>query len=221
MESDIYSIRRAQAKDIPFLVETIIAAEKSNSDKIGLANLSGMSEEEFKKILTNMLEEEIDGCEFSVSSFLIAFANNEPAAAVGGWIEGYIDDMRSNILKANLIGFCFPKFSIENLNQNAPIAAQIIIPREKMSLQIEYVYVHENHRGKGTAEALIKEHIILAKNEQAEIKKIQVQVFENNISAIKVYQKLGFSIRSVHHSNNERVLDFMPHNKKQLMEKEI
>ena len=64
-----YSFRFANENDIPFLVETIIAAEKSGTELCGLSNLLGLHEEQTKIGLTKILQEEIEGCEFSTTEF--------------------------------------------------------------------------------------------------------------------------------------------------------
>ena len=61
-------IRSATIDDISFLVETIIEAEKSGTDRLSYSTVFGLSNEDTHKYLNDMLKEEIDGCELSVSS---------------------------------------------------------------------------------------------------------------------------------------------------------
>ena len=68
-----YVIRKATLQDVDFLADVIIGAEKSFTQNLGLANFFEISEERAKELLIAMLEEEVDGCEFSVSSFFIAW----------------------------------------------------------------------------------------------------------------------------------------------------
>lgn len=214
-----YLIRKATLNDLSFLAEAIIAAEKSNTDKLSLSTLFNLSEITIKGKITAMLEEEIDGCEFSVSSFLIAEYNGKPVAAVGGWIECFSEEIPSKILKSNLIGYIFPKEGIKFLQAHADIIEDIQIARESFSLQIEYVYVVSNHRGKRLAELLIKEHIQNGLSTYPKLDKVQVQVFNNNHSAIKLYERIGFKIVKSYKSNNNRILEFLPSDEKLLMEK--
>ena len=72
MESE-YSIRKATIKDVDFLAEVIIGAEKSLTNNLGIANFFELTEEKVKELIIAMLEEEVDGCDFSISSFFIAF----------------------------------------------------------------------------------------------------------------------------------------------------
>ncbi len=214
-----YLIRKATINDLSFLADGIIAAEKSNTDMLSLSTLFNLSETIVKDKIIAMLDEEIDGCEFSVSSFLITEYDRKPVAAVGGWIEGFVEDVPSKILKSNLIGFIFPKESIKFLQAHADIIEDIQIARERYSLQIEYVYVDNAHRGKRLAELLIKEHLKNGLSAYPNLGKAQVQVFNNNLSAIKLYERIGFRIVKSYKSNNKRILEFLPSNEKLLMEK--
>ncbi len=215
-----YTIRKALLSDSGFLAKIIIGAEKSNSGKLGLGTLFNLQESEVKSLIVNMLEEEIDGCEFSVSSFLITEYKDEPIAAVGGWVEGLSEGMPSSVLKSNLVSFTFPKEGIKYLYAHSDIISDIQIERESFSLQIEYVFVDPNHRGKRIAEQLIKEHHKNALSLYPKLDKVQVQVFENNTAAIKLYERIGFKIVNTYVSKIDKVLDFLPFGIKLLMEKQ-
>ena len=54
-----YSYRRANLNDVIFLSKVIMEAEKSGSDKIGLATIFNLSEAELQNYLIQILEEEI------------------------------------------------------------------------------------------------------------------------------------------------------------------
>lgn len=216
MTAPTITIRSATLADVPFLVETIVSAEKSNSPRMGLATLFEQSEERTRELIAAMLEEEVDGCEFSVSSFLIAEVAGSPAAAVAGWIEGQEDDMPSGLLKANLIGFTFPAAGVAALREKGPIISGIQIEREKGALQIEYVHVDPEQRGKGLAAALIDAHIA-----RCEVPKVQVQAFADNVVALRLYRKLGFEETRTYTSTHPDTLHYLPHHSKVLLERHI
>ena len=100
MENLIF--RNATITDVPFIVTAIIEAEKSGTDKLSYSTIFGLTEEEVRSYLQEMLYEEIDGCELSISSFIIAEYNGQPAGALSAWIEGK-DGIPSAILKGNLL----------------------------------------------------------------------------------------------------------------------
>lgn len=208
-------LRKACLDDINFLVETIWEAEKSNSDKCGFANFFGLSEIEAKHYITEMLEEEIDGCEFSVDSFMLAIKNGVPVAAAGGWIEGdNSSNQSSSILKANLIGFILPNENIDISIQNSSLAEGLQIVRTLGTLQIEYVYCKPEVRGQGITKTLLKE---LMKSHKG--KDVEIQVYGENFSAIALYEALGFKILKKSESRNPETIQIFPSNIKCLMKK--
>lgn len=213
-----YTIRPATLKDIDFLIETIIQAEKSGTDKLGLATLFNLTEQEVRSYLYTILEEEIDGCELSISSFMIAEYDGECVAAVGGWKEGDNEDGQpSGVLKANLIGFYFPQESITFAKSKTDIIKDIQIDRSWGTYQIEYVFVEDKHRGGNLAAKLINAHIDKAK----ECTSCYVQVFGDNQTAINSYKKNGFGIENTVTSKNKEIGSFLPYFQKILMKKNI
>jgi ribosomal protein S18 acetylase RimI-like enzyme len=213
-----YIIRKATCDDIWFLIDTIIQAEKGNSNKLGLSTLFELTEDEVRAYLRIMLQEEVVGCEFSVSSFMIAEIDGTLVAAMGGWIEGENDDnMASSILKANLMAFTIPNEKLLNINTKSNIIKDVLIDREIGTLQIEYVYVVKEHRGKGLLERLINAHI----QQNSNIKNIQVQVFANNESAVNAYIRLGFKVHRTYYSIDDQILEYLPDKSKILMQKDI
>lgn len=223
MEESKIIIRRATINDIDFILDTIVAAEKSGTDNFGLANLFEVSESEMRNYIKGMLEEEVDGCELSLSSFLVAEVEGEVVAAFGGWIEGKNEDeMPSALLKANLINYYLPKEKVLASMEKSDIVKPLQIDREEGAYQLEYSYTKPEYRGKGIMKAIIEQHI---SEYQATAAmgggKIQVHVFENNPSAIRTYTKCGFSITKKYESKDGRVLKYFPSNVELLMEKTV
>lgn len=214
-----FQIRPATVKDNPFLIETIIEAEKSGTDKIGLSNLFHLSEEKLRQCLIQMMEEEIDGCEFSISSFQIAEIEGISVAAIAGWIEGENEDnIPSGMLKSNLLGFVLPKESLEYVQKLSGLLGGIQIARETYTYQIEYVYVSPDYRGMGLISALLDAHSKLA---GGVVHKMQVQAFANNSAAIKAYEKYGFKVKREYEVCDEQILNYLPYNIKLLLEKNL
>jgi len=216
-----YSIRKAQLYDIPFLAKTVMEAEKSATDKFSFATLFNKREPEALSLIAKMFEEEIDGCELSVSSFLVIEYEHNPIAAFGGWIEEFDGESKSGLLKSNLIGYTFGKESISFLISKAHLVKDLQIEREPNTLQLEYLFVSPEHRGKNLAHLLILNHIDEAKKQFPSIEKIQVQIFGNNSTAKKVYENCGFSIKKKVKSNDTEILNYLPSDEKYLMEKII
>ena len=72
IDDNKYIIRKATLDDVEFIATVIIEAEKSMTNNFGLANFFELSEEDIRKYIIQILEEEVDGCEFSLSSFFVA-----------------------------------------------------------------------------------------------------------------------------------------------------
>ena len=213
-------IRRATMDDIDFLVDSIVAAEKSGTDNFGLAKLFEISENEMRYYIKAMLDEEIDGCEFSVSSFLVAEVQGKVVSAFAGWVEGQNDDeLPSSIIKSNLISYCLPIENIKCSKNKCDIVRPLQIERDKDAYQLEYSYTLREYRGKGVL------GLIMCAHEQEAIvkgvKKMQVHVFDNNSSAIKSYEKNGFRVKSRFESDNDLTTSYFPSKIELLLEKEL
>ncbi|HMJ47238.1 MAG TPA: hypothetical protein VK498_07905 [Ferruginibacter sp.] len=218
---DEYLFREARQKDIPFIADTVIAAEKGRSDKLSFSTLFNISESKAKELIITMLGEEIDGCELSLSSFLVAECSGETVAAIGSWIEGFDGAMPSKILKSNLILHTFGKESMEFFKTKSHLIKDVLIEREPLTLQFEYLYIADKHLGKGLDTELTKRSEEKALAKYPALQKVQTQLFKNNILAVIVLRKKGFNVVSSCRTGNEEVLNYIPFNEKLLMEKSL
>lgn len=208
-------IRPATLQDRDFLVEAIIGAEKSGTDHLGLATLFGLTEEEVRNYLAEILEEEVDGCELSVNSFLLAETEGKPVAAAGGWIEGENEEhLPSALLKSNLLGYVLPAENLAHIAKLSEIVRDIQIEREVGTYQIEYVYVRPDMRGYRLAQQLLEAHA-----ERAPVHKMQVQAFANNPAAVRMYEKCGFKIAEAYRATHPHTADYLPGQVKLVLEK--
>jgi len=218
---DDYIFRDATLDDIPFVADVIINAEKSSSDKLGFSLLFNLPEDKVKELIMAMLAEEVDGCEFSLSSFLIVEYKGFPVASSGGWIEGFHDSTPSKILKSNLLSFTFPPESLQYLKEKSYLLQDMYLERENLALQMEYAYVSREHRGNNLAAAIVTKFIERALIEYPGLKKVQVQCYKNNVPSIRLLSTLGFTEEKSVKSDAPEVLDYLPFNVKILMEKII
>jgi len=217
-----YLIRKATVADACFLADVIVGAEKSFTQKLGLANLFELTEDETRQLIVKMLEENVDGCEFSVSSFFVACHNGKHVGAVGGWPEAYYDGMPSNLIKSNLINYIFPRENVLKAQAKMEMIKEMLqIERPAGTYQIEYGYVDSDHRGKRITDQLMEAHRSYAKELDRGITLMQVSCFETNQTSIKMHQRNGFRIAKRYVCDNEEIFEYMPHNVKVLLEKEI
>lgn len=215
-----YVFRKATTKDVDFLVTTIIEAEKSSTNNLGLANYFEITEVELRQYLKAILEEEIDGCEMSISSFIVAEYEGKVVSSLGGWLEGDNEDKQpSSVLKSNLISYYFPQEKILNAQKKWEIVKDIQIERERGTYQGEYSYTVSEHRGHHLVQRINELHIQRAKIMGA--KKMQVHIFANNIPSLKVYEKSGFVIVKQYTSSHPQTKEYYPDDTILLLEKEL
>lgn len=215
-----YIIRKATLDDVDFLVTTIIEAEKSSTNNLGLANYFEVTEEELRQYLKDILEEDIDGCELSVSSFIVAEYEGQVVSTRGGWLEGHNEDEQpSAVLKSNLIQFHFPMEKVLNAQKKWEIVKDIQVEREWGTYQWEYSYTVPEHRGHHLVPRINEMHIQQAKELGA--KKIQGHVFANNIKSLKAYARSGFEVVKRYTSSHPLTKKYYPDDTILLLEKEL
>lgn len=213
-------LRQATLDDMSFIVTTIIEAEKSSTDKIGPANYFEISEEDYRKYLAQMLEEEIDGCEISISSFVVAEYDGKVVAARGGWLEGDNEDNApSAVLRSNMFAFILPKENLLKGQRKHDIVKDIMIERDMGAYQFENSYTAPDFRGYHIMAELDNWHIKRAIEKGA--KKVQVVVCKENEKALKARQRTGFRVVRSYTSHHPLIRDYYPDDTLLLMERGI
>lgn len=217
-----YTLRNGTIEDIDFIVEAIVAAEKGNSDVLGTANLLEVSEEEFIRGLHLMLKEELEGCEYSAKDFIITEFKGKPVAALCAWIEGMNEyNLNSSALKMNLFKEAFGYDTIKTLEKSKLLLSQMRLSRSLNTHQVEYVYVKEDHRKKNLVQIMID--YSLQKLLQKDVHEIasQIEVFTNNLPALKAYQKIGYEVLDVAKAEEKIAKGILPHHEKAQLQKTI
>lgn len=210
-------IRRATKDDIDFIIETIIEAEKSGTDKISFCNIFSLSIDEVWEILKKILEKDVRGQELCISDYLICMINEEYAGACASWIEA-IDGVSAAVLKGDLLFDAIPRENLISAKKVFPLIQGLNIEREPLTLQIANAYVKSNFRGMGVIGRLITEHVNQTKKKNPVIKKVQLRPTKTNDNACKAYEKIGFVKVLEKHVNNEDILKILPADTKILME---
>jgi ribosomal protein S18 acetylase RimI-like enzyme len=215
-----FILRQASTCDIPFLVDTIIEAEKSGTSILTYTTIFGLTETDARDNIAKMLNEEIDGCELSVSGFILAENNGKIAGAVGAWIEGS-EGIPSNVLKGNLLSFVLPSFCLDRARRLSNIVSDLHIDYVNDTIQIGLVYVAPEARGMGLVQLLIDQKVRLLKEKYPQVKEVYIQVFGNNLQAIRAYEKVGFKIIYERIASVSETANYMPDTRKVLMHKFI
>ena len=213
-------IRRATAKDLDFLVEAVICAEKSGTDVLSYSTIFGLEESEVRRVLSVMIAENEGYCELSIDSFLVAEIDGEQAGAIAGWIEG-ADDIPSAIVKANLLFTFMPESVLINLRQVAPLLDEVHIPRIVGALQLESIYTVEKFRGQKIAGQIIEKHIEIAKQKNPDLNVAQIILSDVNESALNAYKNADFKLTLHKKSKNPFICKILPSSGNYCMEKSI
>lgn len=211
-----YILRKATTADIPFLAETTIEAEKAGTDILSYATIFGLEEESAKKYIMEMMEEEMDGCEYSTSAFLLAEMDGKVVGAVCAWAETS-DGISSATLKGNLLKFTIPRENFEKAIPLSPMLRELHFEYAIGSMHIALVYVHADARGHGLAGKLLKAATDKLRVENPEIRQAYIQVFKNNLPAIGAYEKFGFKTVEEKFSAHPEIMKYLPSDTKYLM----
>jgi GNAT superfamily N-acetyltransferase len=209
-------IRQAKANDKEFIINSIVEAEKSGSDMISYCAIFSITEHELHDILGNILDEEMDGQEFCISNFLVAEVDGQKAAALSTWIE-----QGSGMIKSNLLLYFLGGDKITIAAPHLSLLNEINIRREAGALQVECVYTDKKFRGLGLIKQLIEESIKWRLTQGNSFTKAQVILLKNNDSAIRAYEKAGFSIAQEKQCPEKNILKILPGDAKILMERKI
>jgi hypothetical protein len=212
------NLRDATIEDIPFLVETILEAEKAGTDKQPYSTLFGLTEEVAARCVSEMLLEEVDNCGLSVSSFLVAEIDKKCIGALAAWIEEY-DGIPSPVLKGNLLTSKLPKEAISNAMRHKHLLNEMHFDPQKNTIQIGAGYVTKENRGNNILGILIEEKMKRLKANNPGILAAFDHVFELNMPALRTDEKLGFIKVKSKKSHVVNITDYLPYNKKLLMRK--
>lgn len=215
-----FIIRPATFDDAAFLADTIIEAEKSGTEKLSYSTIFGLTEVEVKKYLIEIFEEEIEGCELSISSFVVAESNGKVVAALSAWAEA-IDDTPSAILKGNLLNFTLPKECIKKAISVNKIISELHVEYLPNTIQIGACYVLNEFRGNRVLGALNKIILDTLTTKHPNIDTVMVQIFSCNIPSLKAFKKSGYTEVTKKESNNKDITNFLPSNAKFVLRKDI
>lgn len=210
-----FKFRTANINDIDFLIKSIFEAEKSGSEILSYAKIFNLSELELASIFRSMFLEELDGCEFSVSNYIVAEYENKVVASIGAWVED--KQQSSSKIKSNLLAYHLPRESILYASQVSKITSELVIQHVPGLLSLVVVYVDPEQRGNHLLDLLTLEHL----KRFSGITDLSLQVMANNVFAIRAYEKIGYQITFRVKSDNESILNFLPGNEKLLMKKKI
>lgn len=213
--SDI-KIIPATVKEIPFIVETIIAAEKSGTDVISTCRFFDFSENEYSEMIVELLNDNSPGYEYALSNYLVAFDQDKPVGAFGAWIEGE-DGISSIILKINAFIALVEREKIIEIKNRLQRLSWKNFRRDEGALQFEFAYVIPGYTKQGILQQIMAQQVKRYKNSGKNFNKAQVILEKENIPAIKSYQRFGFEITETI-MVDEKLAELFPYRERVLME---
>ncbi len=211
-------IRRAEERDIPFLIEAIVEAEKSGTELFSYSSIFELPEKDVRNLFAKILTEDVQGQELCYSDYLVAEVNGQPAGVVAAWVE-HESGQSSSILKGTLLNYFFPGENVEKAIAKKNLLDDLRFEPEVGALIIDICYTAANYRGQGIVSRLINTQFRLHLKRNPSLKLSQIDVLNTNVAAFKVYEKLGYVVKEEKRSNDPLILKLLPSNALLIMEK--
>lgn len=208
---DSIVIRRANSEEMSFVVQAILEAEAGGLGPIPWCALFELTQAEFKKIIVQILEEELEGQEWCLPQFFIAYYQGQPVAALSAWTE-QSGGQSSAMLMSSLVYHFIPAEKRESAEDRLNKFSQLRISRTPGTLQLESIYTHPDYRGKGIMRQLITEVIHQEKRANPELAQVEIILSGSNLAARAAYEKAGFDcVEVVKYSGAEsEILSLFP-----------
>lgn len=201
--------RKATTKDIPFLIDTIIESEKSGTNKLSYVSIFGLSMDEVRKYLNEMLLEEVDDCaELSISNFLIAEKNGEVVGSIAGWVES--EGFSSAIYKGNLLKTVLPKEAIDRAMKIQKLIHELQFDFIPNTFFMKTMYVPDKFRGNNMGQVLKEKMMEKLSESRPDVKEVYVDTFTTSLASLKSTDRLGFEIVEIKESSNDEILKYLP-----------
>jgi len=210
------TFKQAAEEDIDFVIEAIIEADKAGSKVISMCNVFELSEEEYKKILKDVLAMDVEDYDFYLSGFLICKSGDEYVGAAGSWLEG-AEGIASGTIKTSILFPYLMEENIESIKKNLLTIKEIGLKRDFGAMQLEYVYVREKYRGCGIFYQ-IAARIIKRNLRKYSFTKVQSELVKNNYKSFSAFSKFGFKLADEKGTANPEILKFFSDSTRILME---
>lgn len=196
-------IKPAIPEDLPFVIDCIVGAEYSGSETLSYCQIFQISEQQFRDLLLQIFEEEIEDQPWNLKHWFVGTIENE--RVVGGccWIEAQ-SGIGSDMLKSQILQYFIPELWQKNLEHLKTIS-ELTIPRIPGTVQVEYFYTHPLHRKKG----LITTMIYFIDRTFPKLNK-EIIMVGNNVRAMELYKRHGYEVREIKSSSEENILTLLP-----------
>ena len=213
--------RNANINDISIIVDAIIEAEKSGTNRLSYTAIFGLTENEVRKYLKEMLLEEIDGCgELSISSYMIAEKDKKSVAAACAWIEGK-EGVPTQVLKGNLLRHVLPREVIMKSIAIKELLHELHFDYKSNAIHMGAGYVVKESRGHGLFRIIKEMQIEQLMKENPEVTEAYVDTFEVSKAALRSSEKLGFQLIEIKEASSDEILKYLPSKRKYFLKKTL
>lgn len=199
--------RKAANSDIPFLINAIIAAEKSGTQLLSYATLFNLSITEVQQLFTEMLEEDVPYQELNVSGFGLVEVDNKVVAATNSWVEPTIGKSSAQQKASLLMGFIGTSRVSESFAHHK-FLEDLTLTRTPNAMQFESVFVLPEYRGRGILRFLF-DALSTTHNPNNQLPE-EIHVVQSNLMAYNAYCKLGFTVVQEKTSVHPDVKKYLP-----------
>ncbi|HYV55281.1 MAG TPA: hypothetical protein VE933_11915 [Chitinophagaceae bacterium] len=212
--------RKGEARDIPNIIDTIVAAEKSGTDLFSYSTIFEIPEEEVRRLFVLILSEDVLGQELCYSDYLVAEVSGKFAGAVAAWIEGE-NGQESSVRKAMLLNYFFPAENMRKAQEKRKYLDQMHFDPIIGSLVIDVGLTLPEFRGQGILARLMQEQTRLQLQRRPDVKVSNIHVMKNNTVAYKIYSKLGYHVLREKTCADPIILKWLPGDTQVVMEKKF
>lgn len=180
-------LRKANIKDIPFIVDGILEIERVSEKTNTYSNLFGSTWEESQQYLKEFfLDQENFDTELSLNTYIIAEIDGQAA----GCCALIYTNKEYGLNKSELFPIHLNPEHLKNFiekSQKLPKSNNIT----KNKHYIEYIYVNQKFRKKGIAKKMIEHQANKLPHQ-----KHYINVLSHNLSALHYYKNLGYLLFS-------------------------
>ncbi|NNC94756.1 MAG: hypothetical protein HKN92_04285 [Chitinophagales bacterium] len=206
METSEVKCRKATRDDIPFIVETIIQAERSGTNMISYQKVFNLSDDQLREFLMHMLNDETPHHDFTFTSYYLAEYQGRIVGALAGFIEEG-DEIPSKIIKGNLMAKHFGIEAWKNAADKLRLLSSIEIDRTPGTLQLEYGFVLPGLKAKGVMSSL---HSFIMKEMKLKYPKLKIAECQTSIDneALKKLYRFGWVDFKTVNAESDEILKY-------------
>ncbi|MGD0947505.1 MAG: hypothetical protein ABSA52_08745 [Candidatus Binatia bacterium] len=213
------SFRQGTLQDVDFITQAILEAERSGTPRAMYESVFGLSEPEVRALLRAILDQDVPVCELCCGSFVLACDGPTPVGALATWVEG--EEGPSNLLRATLLVEQLGTTRWAQAQAPLRLVAEVDIPRQAGTLQIESIFVPAAQRGRRITGAMIAYALAECRRTHPTVRRAQVLTVLENVASGNALRHAGFAVKSRASSQNPELGRWFPGSGRLLWERDL